>query len=451
MGPAASQQREQQQQQAPIDRRTQLLSQIHELKLLQLQLEKDRQQFSMDYPTKYWTASAKSVIDWHVANLEFANATTLETLSLEHWDQDDANEFTGEHLTVREGFGTLPKALSTELDVRLRCKVTAVECTGGGVKVAYEQSSDPSPNGGGSGGSGGSSSGGEANVALELRADAVLCTLPLGVLKEGAVAFDPPLPGWKQASIERLGFGLLNKVILCFDAPFWTQKTDTFGSTQTPDGVVGELYMFWNFMPCTGQPVLLALNAGAAAITSEAESDATVVGKAVTVLRKIFGHEKVPEPAHSHVTRWRQDPFARGSYSYIAVDATGDDYDTLARPVVADGHEKAELFFAGEHTNRDYPATVHGAMLSGLREAGRIVGEYDVYEDIEAAAATATGEAAAVGSAAAAGVAMQPATSGDNGSDTLSPNGAELSGKRKTRDEETDHARLDPKRSRPPP
>ena len=34
------------------------------------------------------------------------------------------------------------------------------------------------------------------------------------------------------------------------------------------------------------------------------------------------------------------------------------------------------IFFAGEHTIRNYPATVHGALLSGLREAGRIADQY---------------------------------------------------------------------------
>ena len=99
------------------------------------------------------------------------------------------------------------------------------------------------------------------------------------------------------------------------------------------------------------------------------------------------------------MTRWRNDPFARGSYSYIAVDASGDDYDTLAKPITVEGADKAQMFFAGEHTNRNYPATVHGAMLSGLREAGRIADLYPAFADdagFTAAAEVAKAEGEAV-------------------------------------------------------
>ena len=68
---------------------------------------------------------------------------------------------------------------------------------------------------------------------------------------------------------------------------------------------------------------------------------------------------------HQHVvTRWRSDQYARGSYSYIPVGATGEDYDEVQRPV------GDRLFFAGEATCRKYPATTHGAMISGLYTAG---------------------------------------------------------------------------------
>lgn len=42
--------------------------------------------------------------------------------------------------------------------------------------------------------------------------DAVLVTAPLGVLKKGAISFSPPLPERKLGAIQRMGFGVLNKV-----------------------------------------------------------------------------------------------------------------------------------------------------------------------------------------------------------------------------------------------
>ena len=61
-------------------------------------------------------------------------------------------------------------------------------------------------------------------LCFTFTADAVLCTLPLGVLKESLnpatvtprspniINFVPPLPEWKCMAAQRMGFGNLNKV-----------------------------------------------------------------------------------------------------------------------------------------------------------------------------------------------------------------------------------------------
>ena len=43
----------------------------------------------------YLSPRDRQILDWHFANLEFANAAPLDKLSLKHWDQDDDFEFTG--------------------------------------------------------------------------------------------------------------------------------------------------------------------------------------------------------------------------------------------------------------------------------------------------------------------------------------------------------------------
>lgn len=65
-------------------------------------------------------------------------------------------------------------------------------------------------------------------------ADHVICTIPLGVLKESATTlFSPPLPQYKMEAIDRLLFGTVNKIFLFYDRPFLN-----------PD--VSEVMLLWN-------------------------------------------------------------------------------------------------------------------------------------------------------------------------------------------------------------
>jgi polyamine oxidase len=76
----------------------------------------------------------------------------------------------------------------------------------------------------------------------------------------------------------------------------------------------------------------------------------------------------IPEPTGVLVTRWGRDPYARGCHSYRPVGSPATARRDLAAPV------GDRLFFAGEATSVDHPATVHGALLSGRRAAREVSG-----------------------------------------------------------------------------
>ncbi|KAI8036610.1 possible lysine-specific histone demethylase 1 [Drosophila gunungcola] len=357
--------------QIKLEETVKLFSELHaEDKQMEAKLREVEQNRPSDV---YLSSRDRLILDWHFANLEFANATRLNNLSLKHWDQDDDFEFIGHHTTVRNGYSCVPVALTENLDIRVNSAVKEIKYGTNGVEVVAENLKT-------------------SNSQMTYKADLAVCTLTLGVLKvavaheesqqSNTVKFDPPLPDWKQQAIRRLGFGNLNKVVLCFDRIFWDPNANLFGHVGSTTSSRGEMFLFWSI---SSSPVLLALVAGMAANIVESVTDDIIIGRCMSVLKNIFGNTSVPQPKETVVTRWRSDPWARGSYSYVSVGSSGSDYDLLAAPVIPPSSKEPEglprLFFAGEHTIRNYPATVHGAYLSGLREAGRIADYYLGYPE----------------------------------------------------------------------
>jgi monoamine oxidase len=264
-------------------------------------------------------------------SVEHEFAADAAELSLAHYDAGFA-AFPGGDVLFPQGYGQIAAGLARGLDVRLGHVVRRV-AHGGGVEILTSRGA--------------------------VRAGRAVITLPLGVLQAGDVQFDPPLPQAKRAAIAALGSGVLNKLYLRFPQVFWERDYELLGYMAPRKGEWAE---WLNMAFYLDRPVLLGFNAGSYGRASEALDDRALVAAALRALRAIYGRA-VPEPTGYLRTRWAADPFARGSYSFVAVGAGPETHGALAAPV------GRVLVFAGEHTSAEHPSTVHGAILSGRRAA----------------------------------------------------------------------------------
>ncbi len=262
------------------------------------------------------------------------------------WDEvsarhfDAAAEFGGGDMLFPKGFDQVTDHLATGLTIRTGAVVASVVQTGGSVQVTLTD--------------------GEV-----LQADHVVVTVPLGVLKSGDIAFDPPLAAARRAAIETLGMGLLNKCWLRFDRITWPADVDWIEWLGPKDGIWSQ----WvSLAQSTGAPVLLAFHAGDQARQMERLSDAEMIAEAHAALKTMFGSD-FPAPIAAQITRWAQDPFTRGAYSF---NATGTTPDT--RTALAGSDWEGRLIFAGEACEPDYWGAAHGALLSGRTAAAQITG-----------------------------------------------------------------------------
>ena len=274
---------------------------------------------------------------------EISAAGPAESMSLEHFFEESGHAG-GDHLPVG-GYGRLVDALAEGLDIRLESAV---------VSIAYGET-----------GVGVQTISGETFLGTQ-----VIVTVPLGVLKAGAITFDPPLPENKLETIDRLDMGNLEKIVLVFDEAFWLDAFERDVLIYV-SGVEGANPSFFDITQDAGAPTLVSLYAGGYARAMQAltpdVADAILIEDALAALSEAL-QRSIPRPRASYVTHWTRDPRSLGSYSYLPIGSSPADYDRLAAPV-AD-----RVLFAGEATYYPYLGTVTGALLSGLREAKRLGG-----------------------------------------------------------------------------
>ncbi|XP_009988322.1 PREDICTED: lysine-specific histone demethylase 1B isoform X2 [Tauraco erythrolophus] len=272
-------------------------------------------------------------------------ALMCEQVSARSWDHNEFfAQFAGDHTLLTVGYSTVIDKLAEGLDIRLNFPVQSIDYSGEEVQVTTA----------------------DGTVWTTQK---VLVTVPLALLQNNAIQFNPPLSEKKIKAINSLGAGVIEKIALQFPYRFWDSKiqgADFFGHVPPNSSQRGLFSVFYDMDPEGKQSILMSVVTGDAVTTIKNLDDKQVLQQCMTVLRELFKEQEVPDPVKFFVTRWSKDPWLQMAYSFVKTGGSGEAYDIIAEDI------QGKIFFAGEATNRHFPQTVTGAYLSGVREASKI-------------------------------------------------------------------------------
>ncbi|XP_074269404.1 putative polyamine oxidase 5 [Silene latifolia] len=339
-----------------------------------------------------------------------------DLFNLDYAAESEYRMFPGDEITIPRGYLTIVEALASVLPpglIQLGRKV---------VKIEWQQNGDQFV-----GSENGNHSIGDSYRPVKLHfsdgsimlADHVIVTVSLGVLKaticdELGGLFSPSLPSLKKEAISRLGFGVVNKLFLELSTPNNQDQNGGQGidckfpfmqmAFHRSDSKFKDRKIPWwmrrtaSIYPIhSNSSVLLSWFAGKEALELESLDDEAIIeGVSTTVssfVSKLSNHSHDECNGNGALSqsnfefkrvlrsKWGTDPLFLGSYSYVSVRSSGDDFDTLAQPLPMPeecGLHPLQILFAGEATHRTHYSTTHGAYYSGLREANRLLQQYNL-------------------------------------------------------------------------
>lgn len=240
----------------------------------------------------------------------------------------------GDDLVVPSGYGNLVTRSAAGLDIRLNQAVEAIRWDGPAVTVT-------TPSG-------------------DIRANACILTVPVGVLKSGAIRFAPDLPAATRDSLGGLHMGALTKIALKVEG-------DRFGLTPGASLLeTGAPERMMNFdMYPDGKDIVIGYCGGDYARKLSEAGPEEARAHVVDLLAKMVGADFRKTVKAASFPAWWTDPFARGSYS-VCDPGHEKAREALAQPI------GGRLLIAGEATAGGGAMTVGGATLAGRAAAAAL-------------------------------------------------------------------------------
>lgn len=195
-------------------------------------------------------------------------------------------------------------------------------------------------------------------------ADKLIVTIPLGLLQNNAISFQPDIPAYINAARD-IGWGTVIKTILQFKTPFWEKHTQQpiafiLGDTSIPT--------WWTQSPEKAN-ILTGWLGGPPAIPYLNKTDDELLELSLTSLAALCNESADTLKAlleDSYIANWAAIPQIAGAYSY-GTPASAAALAVLHTPV------ENTIYFAGEALyNGSNPGTVEAALYTGKMVADQI-------------------------------------------------------------------------------
>lgn len=235
------------------------------------------------------------------------------------------------------GMGTFAATLADDLNISLNEPVSAIEWSDTGATVTTNKRS--------------------------IEADAVIVTVSAGLLKAGKIQFgEGGLPASHKAALDSFGMGVLNKVVLRYpDGTDWNREYDFFNYCGD-----APVHFSVNALKLFDRPLVIGLCGGQKSLDIETADDAALVAGLHAAHQAAIG-QTLPDPVDYVITRWRQDEWALGSYSYPNMSTSGYETEALRAPI------GGRVLLSGEALSVNKAGTVNGAFFDGVRAANLLI------------------------------------------------------------------------------